>query len=147
MRLFLLILLPIGLSAQCPDLNLPLLQHLQRTGMDQKQHEITKLGFDLRKTTTKDGIRANEYNRCWHTTRNNVAIFDQRLIWDVGTNSLVYFTRNKREFQNLRYSIESRQGNAGGNLDFYRGRKFFYRFGKQDLDGEEYFSVRIQWRN
>jgi hypothetical protein len=127
-------------------LDLTLLQYLQRAGLDDKQNAIIKLGFDLRSSVEKDGIAVHRYYRCWYTTRNQTAIYDQVLMWDLGTNSLVYLMRDRHEYDSLRNSIESRHGNSGGNLDFYAGKMFFYRFGSQLMDGEEYFSVSIAFR-
>ena len=143
----LLCLAPLKIHAQCQAMELGTLQSLQRADYDQKQFQIQRLGFDLRSTVEVEGATVRRYFKCWHTTMpDGTAIFDQVLLWNVEVNTLVFATRDKDHFKSLRDSIESRHGNTGGNLDFYVGQQFFYRFSTQQIDGMEYFSVLISNR-
>ena len=129
-------------------MELEILQTLQRAGYDEKQNLIQQQGFDLLNTVTKDGVSIRRYYKCWETTlHDGTTLYQQVLLWDVDANTLVFATSDEADFQQLRQAIEARHGNAGGNLDFYAGKMFFYRFDRQQIDNRPYASVTISLRN
>jgi hypothetical protein len=138
----LLAVLPFISMAQCAEFTLSDLQAIQRADLDDRQNAILERGFDLRNTVEKTGNTAKRYYKCW----SGQEIFEQVVVWHIELNSVMFLTKNEEHYKNLRNAIEGRSGQPVGVNDVYTGRMFQYRFGRQVLDGIDYYSISISQR-
>ncbi|MEO6038820.1 MAG: hypothetical protein ABIQ93_10435 [Saprospiraceae bacterium] len=142
---FLLCFSPALLAAQCPEFQLVSLQSFQRADAAEKETKILDCGFDLGSTTAA----SRRYNKCWLGNSNGKTYFQQLIIWDFKANTIQYMTLDEAHYLHLRSAIEERHSTTytGGNgQNEYIGKMFRYNFGRQSLDGAEYFIVRIAWK-
>jgi hypothetical protein len=133
-------------QAQCPDLTLSEIQSIQRNEDTAREGVLSDAGFDLGSETS--GTR--RYNRCWRSTdAAGKVLYDQALLWNKKTGHCTFLCTDKKAFLRLREQIEGRQGGSTYSLtqsDVYVGQKFKYEFFLQNMDGLEYFAVRIAWK-
>ncbi len=133
------------LSAQCPEFQLAALQTLQRADVTTKEAKILDCGFDLGTSSTA----SRRYNKCWLGNANGKTYFQQLIIWDFKANTIQYLTLDEGHYLHLRSAIEERHSTTftGGNSsNEYIGKMFRYNFGRQSLDGVEYYVVLIAWK-
>ncbi len=134
-----------ALLAQCPQIQLNDLQFLQKTEPAFKEAKIQALGFDAHNEFVRNGATFKGYNKCWQTTINGQAIFEQKLIWNVTQNTVMFLTLNEAHYQSLREAVGDRHPEAGGQTVVI-GKMFRYEFSIQRLDGLDYFALAVALR-
>lgn len=138
-----LLLLTLSLTAQCPDLLLSELQDIQRSDDADRENSITNVGFDLASETAA----TRRFNRCWRNTdKSGKTCFDQVILSNKKTGQTSFLCTDKNAFLRLRQEIEGRKGGSTFSLDqsdVYVGRMFRYEFSLQNMDGLEYYVVKI----
>jgi hypothetical protein len=129
--------------AQCPDLSLSELQGIQRSDGSERETAIEATGFDLSTETSA----SRRYNRCWRSTEpDGKVLYDQALLWNKKTGHSTFLLTNKKAFLRLRQEIEGRSGGSTytkEQSEIYVGQKFRYEFFLQNMDGLEYYAVKV----
>ncbi|HNE29132.1 MAG TPA: hypothetical protein PKL15_11895 [Saprospiraceae bacterium] len=133
------------LFAQCPQIQLNDLQYLQKTEPAYKEAKILALGFDAHNEFVRNGATFKGYNKCWQTTLNGQAIFEQKLIWNVTQNTVMFLTLNQEHYQLLREAVGDRHPEAGGQTVVV-GKMFRYEFSIQKVEGLDYFALAVALR-
>ena len=110
-----------------------------------KESKIQEYGFDLASSAGTN----RRYNKCWLGNANGKTYFQQLIFWDFKANTIQYMTLDEGHYLHLRSSIEERHSSTytgGGGENVYIGKMFRYNFGRQSLDGVEYYVVVISWK-
>lgn len=132
--------------AQCPEIPLNELQYLQKIEPAAKEAKIRALGFDLHNEFVRNGATFRGYNKCWQTTTTrDQAIFDQKIIWNVTLNAVMFLTLNPAHFDHLRLAVGERHPEAGA-ANVVIGKMFRYEFSIQRVEGIDYYALTVSSR-
>jgi hypothetical protein len=131
----------VGLSSQCSEFDLTMLQAIQRAEPEHKKEKVISFGFDLYATQNGNFI----FNKCWKGNVSGKTIYHQKIILETAQERFSFMTLDRELFVRLRTAIEDRNGGVGRTEDpnWYVGRLFQYRFEVQHYDGHEYYKVTI----
>lgn len=128
--------------AQCPEIQLNELQYLQSIDPGGKEAKILAMGFDLHNSFVRNGATFKGYNKCWQTTEGDHAIFDQKIIWNVTQNTVMFLTLNTAHYQHLREAVSGRHPEAAGQTVVI-GKMFRYEFSIQRVEGLDYYALAL----
>ncbi len=146
---FFLALLLLGAAqttqAQCPEIKLNDLQYLQTIDPGGKEAKILALGFDAHNQFVRNGATFKGYNKCWQTTSGDQPIFDQKIIWNVTQNIVMFLTLNPAHYQHLRQAVSDRHPEAGDQTVVI-GKVFRYEFSIQRVEGLDYYALAVSQR-
>ncbi|MBL7805671.1 MAG: hypothetical protein JNL02_18150 [Saprospiraceae bacterium] len=150
LRLLVLLVFLLGSSApvllaQCPEIALNDLQFLQKTDPAGKESRIAALGFDARNEFVRNGATFRGYSKCWQTTVNGKAVFEQKIVWNVTQNTVMFLTLNPAHYQTLRVAVGERHPEAG-DQNVVVGKMFRYEFSIQQMDGVDYYALAVSLR-
>jgi hypothetical protein len=126
------------LRAQCPEITLGQLQVVQKAG--DKGGKVTDLGFDL----AAGNAQTRRYNKCWMTSANGKAYFEQIILHRLDSDNITFLTLNEAHFQRLQQSLEERHSNTGSIV---YGKMFRYELIEQKMDGLVYYGMIISLRS
>lgn len=143
--LFLCLIFAVALRAQCPEIPLNELQYLQKLDAGAKAAKIHDLGFDPQNEFVRNGATFRGYNKCWQTTVGDHAIFDQKIIWNVTQNVILFLTLNSTHYEHLRQAVSERHPEAA-NQTVVLGKMFRYEFSIQRLEGLDYYALAVSAR-
>lgn len=135
-------LAPLHLRAQCSEITLGTLQVIEKAAPVDKEAKILNLGFDLISESGTGAANTRKYHKCWHTTDNGQAIYEQVIYWRTNVNDITFLTLNERSFDSLKKAIDERHSTGGGKQTVV-GKVFRYSFDKQSVNGYEYFAVTV----
>lgn len=133
---------PFCLAAQCTDIELSTLQVIEKAAPVDKEAKILELGFDLISESGTGATNTRKYHKCWHTTDNGKAIYEQVIYWRTNVNDITFLTLNERSFDTLKKAVDERHSTGGGKQTVV-GKMFRYSFDKQSIGGYEYFAVTV----
>ena len=131
--------------AQCPEIKLNDLQYLQSIDAGVKEAKILALGFDAHNQFVRNGATFKGYNKCWQTTTGEQPIFDQKIIWNVTQNTVMFLTLNPAHYQHLRQAVADRHPEAGDQTVVI-GKVFRYEFSIQRVEGLDYYALAVSQR-
>jgi hypothetical protein len=133
------------LNAQCATMTINTLQVLQRAVPGERESKILAAGFDLRQAVTTSGTTSKVYSKCWMTTIKGTSYFDQKIIWNLHTDSIKFATLNEGQFQALRQEVDARHPHGVGAV-VVDGKMFRYYFGVEKMDGADYWTLALTKR-
>lgn len=145
LTLFFFLIFAAALYAQCPEMPLNELQYLQKLDAGAKAAKIHALGFDPQNEFVRNGATFRGYNKCWQTTVGDHAVFDQKIIWNVTQNVIMFLTLNPAHYQHLRHTVAERHPETAGQTVVV-GKMFRYEFSIQRLEGLDYYALAISAR-
>jgi hypothetical protein len=131
--------------SQCSDIQLNMLQVMQKADAFSKDLQIQKFGFDLRKEFTRDGIVIRQYSKCWTTNDGSQPVFEQLLLWDRTNNCISFLTLNMGQNKLLRDAVAERHPSEE-QRDLVVGKMFRYQFSIQAMDGHDYYVLTVSFR-